>query len=64
MKHRRYHRAETVLLARYMEWKKDFGFKHEKTQKARLFLVELYRVQDEPEKAEVFHAEYQTALAS
>ena len=64
MRHKRYLRAESVLLERYAEWKRSLGSKHEKTQKVRLFLVELYRVADEPEKAEIFHLEYQTALAS
>ncbi len=60
----RFHLAESLLLARYAEWKTALGEAHKRTQRARLFLVRLYEAWDKPEKADFFRSEYQTVLSS
>jgi hypothetical protein len=57
---KRFRNAESVLLARYEEWKESLGKRHSRTQKARVFLIQLYMAWGKEDLAERFRAEYQT----
>ncbi len=56
---KRFRNAESVLLARYEEWKADLGSRHDRTQRARLFLIQLYMAWGKDDLEERFRAEYQ-----